>query len=404
MTLSRIIALRYVRPRRLNFITIIGLLSMVGIVIGTAALVIVLSIFNGFRNVARDLMVGFGPHLRIVAAQGAVLPDTATWLQSARSVGTAVPVTESRVVLQFAGLTGVATAMGVPADATLDGVRRSVLVGSFVTHDADGLPGLVVGAGLAEKMQVFLGDTVTLLSPEMIETALTTMVRPGGRRAVVRGLFQSNTLREVDNSVLFTSDALVRSLRRHAGITSIDVTLRDAAAADDVAATLRARTTNDVQVLTWQDINRGLYDTMRLERIGSFIVLTLIVVVAAFNILVTLTLGVVEKRRDIAVLKTVGMTDRDVSRIFTMQGVIIGVTSVVMGVVIGVGLVLGQQTFGWIRFAEDAGYLVPTLPVDVHVLDVLVTAATGLALSSLAAIYPARRAARAVVAEAIRVE
>lgn len=404
MTIVRTIALRYLRPRRINFITIIGILSMIGIVIGTAALIIVLSMFNGFRNVARDLMVGFGPHLRIVPTQGAVLSDTARLLHAARAVGTAAPVTETRLVLQYAGLTGVATAVGVPANATMDGVRRSVFEGSFVTTDESGMPGLVLGLGLAERLQVIPGDTVTVLSPEMIEAALATMIRPGGRRAVVRGLFQSNTLREVDNGVLFTSDALVRAITRRDGRSAIDITVRRVDDVHEIASSLQSAVGNAARVLTWQDINRGLYDTMRLERIGSFIVLTLIVVVAAFNILVTLTLGVIEKRRDIAVLKTIGVTDRDVSRIFMLQGVLLGVASVVLGVILGVGLVLGQQTFGWLRFAEGAGYLIPVLPVEVHGLDVVLTALTGVVLATMAAIYPARRAARAMVAESIRVE
>ena len=406
MKVSTFIALRYVRPQRLTFMSIIGLLSMVGIAIGTAALIVVMSMFNGFRSVADNLMIGFGPHLRITAVNGGMIVDTQRVLSVVRSVGLATPIATSRVVLQRAGITGVATAIGVSHTARMDGVRKSIVVGQYNTQpdDASGLPGIVIGVGLAEQLQVFLGDTVTLLSPAMIEVAMTSMARPTGRAAVIRGMFQSNAMRDIDYGTVITSDVLVQNLSRRKGIDAIDVLVehpRDVAA---IAASLRSNVGATLQVDTWQDLNRGLYDTMKLERLGSFIVLALIVVVAAFNILVTLTLGVSEKRRDIAVLKTMGATDSVVARVFRVQGLVIGLMSVMLGTLCGLGLVLGQQTFQWVRFDSAAGYLVPALPVELHVADVLATAATGMLLSSIAAIYPARRAARAVVADGVRAD
>jgi lipoprotein-releasing system permease protein len=288
----------------------------------------------------------------------------------------------------------------------MDGVRKSIVVGQYNTQpdDASGLPGIVIGVGLAEQLQVFLGDTVTLLSPAMIEVAMTSMASPTGRAAVIRGMFQSNAMRDIDYGTVITSDVLVQNLSRRKGIDAIDVLVehpRDVAA---IAASLRSNVGATLRVDTWQDLNRGLYDTMKLERLGSFIVLALIVVVAAFNILVTLTLGVSEKRRDIAVLKTMGATDSVVARVFRVQGLVIGLISVMLGTLCGLGLVLGQQTFQWVTFDTAAGYLVPALPVELHLSDVLATAATGMLLSSIAAIYPARRAARAVVADGVRAE
>lgn len=406
MKITTAIALRYIKPRRRSVIGFIGLLSMIGIAIGTAALIVVMSIFNGFRSVADQVMVGFGPHLRIMPANGVVLDDTASLVAAARSIGTVIPVAASRVVIQRDGITAVATANGVPMTARLDGVRQRLVAGRVLTHGqtVDDLPGLVVGIGLAEKLQTYIGDTVTVLSPEMIERALTSMIRPSGRKAIVEGVFQANTVREVDHSTFFTADRLIHELTRRDAISSVDVLLSDPMLADAAAASLRQRVGNAVQILTWKDLNKGLYDTMKLERVGSFVVLALIIVVAAFNVLVTLALGVGEKRRDIALLKTMGVADVDVARIFRMQGVLIGAIAVTIGTVVGVGLVAGQRTFHWIAFDPAAGYLVPSLPVELQVWDVVATALTGLCLAAIAAVYPSRRAARAVIADGIRVE
>jgi lipoprotein-releasing system permease protein len=406
MKLTTVIALRYLKPRRLNIIGVIGMLSMIGIAIGTAALIVVMSIFNGFRSVADQVMIGFGPHLRIIPTQGSVLNNAASLVAAAQRIGSAMPVVTSRVVIQRDGITAVATANGVPPSAPLGGVRQRLVAGLVRTHGqtAGDLPGLVMGIGLAEKLQTYIGDTVTLLSPEMIEQALTSMVRPSGRRAVVQGIYQANTLREIDHATLFTADDLLHSLTRRTGLSAVDILVDDPQSANDVASALRTQVGDDVKVLTWNDLNEGLYNTMQLERIGSFIVLALIIVVAAFNVLVTLTLGVGEKRRDIALLKTMGATDGDVARIFRLQGIMIGAIAVVVGATAGSALVLGQRAFQWIAFDPTAGYLVPALPVELHFVDVALTAVTGLCLAGVAAVYPARRAARAVVADGIRVD
>jgi lipoprotein-releasing system permease protein len=387
MNLSLAIALRYVRPRRFTFIGIIGLISVVGIIIGTAALIIVMSLFNGFRDLAQDMMTGFGPHVRVYGAP----PDASVH---------ATPVNLAKLVVQTPTRTGVASAIGMPiADTSAWGpVRRATMVGSADVGDGNGI---VVGAGLAESLNLYLGDTVTLIAPSQIESALTMMSMPVGHAAVVRGFFQSNTNREVDASTVYLGSDAMRSILGVTEPTAYDVRLPDPRMADDVARTWAA---SGIRVETWMDMHRGMYDTMRLERAGSFIVLTLILLVAVFNIVVSLTLGVAEKRRDIAVLKTIGCTDAQVRNIFLAQGLTIGVVSVVLGILIGVGTCVGQQTFHWIRFDMSQGYLVPALPVAVHAADVALVAAVALVFSASAAIYPARRAAATRPADGLRSE
>lgn len=408
MNVPTFIARRYLRPRRWSIISVIGAISVIGIVIGTAALIIVMSLFNGFRSVAHNLMIGFGPHVQVVSAKGARLEHPDDLLKKIDSVTTeprSLSVS-SRMVVLAGDRTGVVNAVGVTADSlrTLAGPRHAVFVGTFATEYFDGIPSITIASGVAENLGLFIGDTVELLAPETIERGLRTMSMPQGQRAVVRAIFQSNAARDVDHTRIYMAADIVSRLTRDNRPTSIDLVMASPLQASTLAADLRGVLPSDVEVRTWEDLNRGLVDTMKLESMGSFIVLALIVLVASFNVLVSLTLGVVEKRRDIAVLLTIGLQPKDIRRVYLVQGLTLGGIAVVLGVAIGLLVSWGQITFQWITFDMSAGFLVPALPMEIQALDVVLTAAVGLALAATAAIYPAARASRTLVADAIRVE
>lgn len=408
MNVVRLIASRYVWPRRLSVISIIGGISVVGITIGTAALIIVMSLFNGFRQVAYDLMIGFGPHLQIVASEGAVLPDSDHALAVLQSVELRAVSrsTASRMVVMAGSATGVVDAVGVDADTlgTLEGPRTSVFVGTFATQPHLDVASITIASGVAEQLGLYVGDTVRLLAPRTIERAVRTLSMPDGVPAVVRGIFQSNAARDVDQSRVYVAAATVQQLTGLQHPTSIDALLADPHHASELVPALQERLGSAYHVRTWADVNRGLVDTMELERLGSFIVLLLIIIVAAFNVVVALTLGVVEKRRDIGVLLTLGLRPSDVQAMYIRQGLALGIVAVAVGVLIGVGISWGQMTFHWIAFDMQQGYLVPALPMDVHVLDVLIVAGVGIVLAAGAAVYPARMAARMQISDAIRVD
>ncbi len=419
MKVRSLIARRYLMPKRLSVIAIIGAVSVLGIVIGTAALIIVMSLFNGFRGVARDLMIGFGPHIRILPAQGTTFHSIASVqgalahaLQNTNLKQSALMVAQhSKVVLMAGGRTGVAFAVGAErADhPVLAGAREAVIMGSF-RFTTQALPAVVISAGLADQLLLHIGDTVNLLSPRAIEQSLTGLTPPRGSKVIIAGYFQSNAARDVDASRMYMSIEALADVLRGPGQTEIDVLVQNPRSVPAVAQSLqtalqsRLGGTEKIRVLTWEDENRNLVDTMNLERIGSFIVLALIVLVASFNVLVSLTLGVVEKRRDIAVLLAMGLAPADIRTIYLLQGLTLGVVSVLAGVLLGVGLCLGQINYHWISFNMAEGYLVPSLPMEIVVMDVVLVAVVGLALASTAALYPASRAARTNVSDAIRVE
>ena len=393
MNSSVAIALRYIRPRRLSAIGLIGGISVVGIAVGTAALIIVLSLFNGFRGVAIDSMTSTGPHVRVAG-------NAASIVSGINGVALASHVYQSTLVVQLPGRTTAARTLGVGnTPAVIDDLARSTVIGVADIAQRQGLSGAVVSLELAEALNVYLGDTLVVLAPEAIESSLLTMSIPTGARVEVRGILTPATSGASASVQMYMLDTVLTSIARASAVAYTDIRLVDADRADNVAQTLRER---GYQAEPWREMHRTMFDMMRLERIGSFIVLSLIVVVAAFNILVSLTLGVMEKRRDIAILKAIGATDRQIHQIFQLQGLAFGVGSVLVGSVLGVGLCIGQRTFQWIRFDITQGYAIPALPVDVYALDVIIVACMGILCAGLAAQYPARRAARIVVADAVR--
>lgn len=386
MNLDLTIALRYIRPRRFSFIGLIGILSGIGIIIGTASLIIVMSLFNGFRDVAHDLMTSFGPHVRIAPSGGSVIDG--------RSRGWSA-IWTSTLVVQAPQGTSVITGIGIEPDdaATLDALKPAMLAGAVNLTDRGDVGHVVVSSGLAQSLNLYLGDTLRLISPQQIESSLTMMSFPTGTPVIVQGVFQSNASREMDASTIFLPAQTIAPLTGAGSPTEWHLRLGDPDLSEQTAAALRSELGTAATIETWQQMNRGVYDTMRLERLGSFLVLMLIVVVAAFSILVSLTMGVVEKRHDIAVLKAMGLTNAMISRIYIWQGLIIGLTSSGIGTAVGLGLCYGQITYRWISFDMAQGYLIPALPLNVHHTDVMIIALSAVVIAAAAAIYPARRAA-----------
>lgn len=386
MNLDLTIALRYIRPRRFSFIGLIGVLSSVGIIIGTASLIIVMSLFNGFRDVAHDLMTSFGPHIRIAPLNGSSVDGTARGWS---------PIWTSTLVVQAPQGTSVITGVGVASDdaATRAALRYTMLAGTATLHVQDAVGRAVVSSGLAQSLHLYLGDTLRLISPQQIESSLTMVSFPTGAPIIVQGVFQSNASRDVDASTIYMPAETIAPLIGATLPTEWHARLTDPDVSEQAAALLRSELGATAKVETWQQMNRGVYDTMRLERLGSFLVLMLIVVVAAFSILVSLTMGVVEKRHDIGVLKAMGLTNAMISRIYIWQGLIIGLVSSGIGTVVGLGLCYGQITFQWISFDMSQGYLIPALPLSIHPADVIVVSLSAVVIASAAAIYPARRAA-----------
>ena len=409
MAYERFIARRYLRSKRqLRFINIIMLVSVVGITVGVAALVIVLSVFNGFNSVVTNVLVGFDPHVRIEAARGKALdvPDSLLDVVTAeQGVAAAAPFIASKALLITSRVNRVVIVKGV-VDSTIDrisGVKRSIVLGSFQFSDSPETGGVVLGLALADRLGVIVGSEVRIVSPVGVDAMMTQFGQPLMRKCIVRGIYDSNN-KDYDAHYAFISLESARQLFQLFGSYSgIELRLHALDDADRVKQAIEERLGPSVQVSTWYDLHRDLYSVMRIERWTAYIILCLIVGVASFNVLGSLTMGVIEKRRDIGVLKALGATRNSITRIFMFEGILVGTIGTVAGVLCGVVVCYLQMTYRLFPL-DPSVYIIPAIPVEIRWTDFVAVVAASMTLSTLASLYPARRAARLLPVEAIRWE
>lgn len=409
MKLPLRIALRYVYSRKsFNFITIITLISFIGITAGVAALICVMSIFNGFRDIAEKQIVGFDPHIRIVSSSGATIQNADSLLAKVlkiEGVDKAASVIQGRVVGIKGSNLQVFTLNAIPvgSQSYSSGIVNSVIFGSFDITDR-GIPGIVIGAALADRIRVLPFDTVYLMSPAMIEKSIRTFHTTAGIPFLVTGIFQTN-VKDYDITYGFTSDEAGMSLFSNSisGATSIDVRLKSIDNVSDVKEKINSILPSDTEALTWFDLNKDLYRIMQFERMASFVILSLIIVIAVFNILASLSMTVVEKRRDIAVLKAMGATSKFIRNIFVTEGMIIGFFGSVAGSVLGISLCYGQIYFKWFKI-DTAKYIIDAIPVTLSYWDVAIVFCVSVVLSFAATLFPSKSASETVIIQAIREE
>ncbi len=406
-----LIARRYLRAKRqVGLVTLISVIAAAGVTVGVAALVCTLAVFNGFSGIVTDLLVGFDPHIRVEGAHGGVLHDPEKYVAIVRNnpeVTGAAPYVSGRLLAVAGNRSKVITVRGVDeriGDVT--GVRETVMHGTFDVSDTGGLRTIVMGAVLADRLGLMVDDTVTLVSPVGLEASLTQLAQPLTMRFRLAGTFASLN-KEYDAYYAYIGMPAAQTLFGVEGsVHGVEARLRDFERADAVRDVLQAQfiaAGDSVRVRTWYDLHRDLYSVMAMERRVAFILLSLIIVVAGFTILGSLTMTVIEKQRDISLLKAVGATDRDVARIFLYAGALVGVVGALVGSLLGYAVCVLQQTFHFFTLNSSV-YIIGALPVKMHALDFVAVGLAAMILSTLAALYPARRAARIVPAIGLRWE
>ena len=403
------IARRYLTARRnLRFINVIGYVSIIGITTGVAALLIALSVFNGFTNVVTSVLIGFDPHVRI-EKRGNIGPaeydSLAAILRAAPGVTAFSPFVSGKAMLSARSANKVVFIRGVdPARAgDVTGLKKSVVLGSLTLGDTTQTPGVVVGLALADRMGIITNSEIVIYSPAGIQASLSGFSAPQGSRHVVTGIFQSDN-KDYDAGYAYLS---LRDAQALFGlgdkVHGVDLRCTDFRDADRVKEYLGARLPAVYTISTWYDLHRSLYTVMTVERWSWYLFLSLIVVVATFNMLGSLSMGVMEKRRDIAVLRSMGMSARSIIRVFMVEGMIIGILGTLLGVAIGLVVLYLQVHFQLFRL-DTTIYIIPAIPVEIRWTDFLSISAVSLGLSFCAAYYPARRAASTLPAAALRWE
>ena len=412
-----LIARRYlVSRRRITLISVVSGISVGGVALGVAALVVVLSVMNGFFDTVRDLLVSYDPHVRIesTGTQGIVASDSVLRIvRGTPHVVSAAPFAEGQALLTPAdgSTTGrVVTVRGVDLGLLDSTVARAVTSGRFdVARRPGQAPGLVMGRSAANRMTLAPavdgrgGSQVALLSAPALE-GLVTMYPfglPPEHLFAVQGLFELDPT--YDESHVFVSLEEAQRLFRLTGrVSGLDLRLTDVDQAGTVKHELESALGPGYRVRTWYDLQPSLYSTMLLEKWAASAILVLIIVVAAFNIVGALTMIVVEKRRDLGALQAMGASRRDVAAIFLLEGLLVGGLGAGLGLALGLGLAVLQQVTGFVKLAQAESFIIDAYPIAIRLFDVGLVAAVAICLCALAAVYPAHRAAAVAPAEAVR--
>ena len=411
-----ILGWRYTRAgratRRNGFISFISGVSMLGIALGVAALIIVLSVMNGFQKEVRDRMLGVISHIEVFAPGGAALADPQLTLQEIRAnpnvVGAATFIAAQALLARGEDMKG-AIVRGI--DPALEGQVSDLeaqLKDSALPKLIAGQFGVVLGGELARALGVREGDAVTLIAPSGQVTPAGVV--PRLKQLTVVGTFDSGHFEYDSALVLLHQDDAARIFRLE-GPTGIRIKLKDLQRAREVGGELSRTLSGDLLIRDWTRQNRTWFSAVQLEKRMMFIILTLIVAVAAFNLVSTLVMTVTDKRADIAILRTLGSSPQSIMGIFMVQGAMVGVIGTLSGLVLGLGVALNidvlvpalERALGASFLPKDI-YLISRMPSDPQYADIMPVAVISLVLAFLATIYPSWRASRVNPAEALRYE
>ena len=406
MSFELFIALRYLLARRRQaFISLISLISMLGVAVGVMALVIALALMTGLQGELRDRLLGATAHVYVLKAGG--LPDYDADVARLKAVsgvsGAAPAIIDKALVTTDAGSQFI-TIKGI--DPALEGgvtdLGRSMTAGTLadLAGGVDEVPGIVLGEDLAASLNVRVGGSVTLLTPSGTLSPMGMMPRP--RRATVTGIYSLGIF-EFDSSYGFVSLDFARRLTGKLDVDLVQLRVADIYGAPAVAERIGADLGPDYVAQDWTEMNRSLFSALGLEKLAISITIGLIVMVAALNIVASLVLLVMEKSRDIAILKTMGTSSGVVMRIFMLQGLVIGLVGTAAGATGGVILSEVADRYKLIRIPADV-YQVSYVPFVVQPLDFALVVVSAVVICFLATLYPSRQASRLDPVQALRYE
>ncbi len=415
MSYEFFVARRYLRSKRqVKFISLITYISIAGVMIGTAALIIVLSVMNGFESEVRSRIIGFDAHIKLRTFHHHGIenyPAVINKLQRIPDITGASPYVFEKAMIVSRERKEGAIIKGIDprAEKTVTNLVDNINYGELnlglieKTDEEKSYPGILLGYSLADRLVVDLGDRVQLLSAAGLETGgLGSMPRAMTFR--VAGYFQTGIYEYDDNFAFIGIPEAQRLFELGSRVTGVEIKLDDMNKADDAARTIEQAVGGyPYNAVTWFEMNRNLFSWMQFEKWAAFIILSLISMVAAFNIVSTLIMVVLEKTKEIGILKSMGAANRSIMKIFMLQGVVAGLIGTFLGLMVGYGLCWAQLRY---KFFELPGeiYIINALPILMKVGDFVIIAVASLLLSFTATLYPAWRAAKLDPVQAIRYE
>jgi lipoprotein-releasing system permease protein len=399
MTYEANIGLKYLRSKRKEkFISFTTWISVIGIAIGVMALIVVIAVMTGFQDEIRDRILGINPHVLVLNVNGEIAdPQKVVGeIRQVKGVTHAFPfITFQAMVQSGRQLSGVAV-KGLNAE-DVGFMGSLVKEGSIEALNRKG--NILIGKELAKHLGLLVGDSFVLMVPFGGFSPMGAM--PETVRARVGGIFETG-MYEIDNTLVIMPLKDVEAIMG-LGATGIEVKLADVYRANEVRKEIMSRLGPAYFARTWIEMNRNLFSALKLEKIAMFIILALIIFVASFNIISSLIMTVMEKQKDIAILKAIGAKKRSIMKIFMVEGITIGVVGAFIGSFTGyVGMEIVTR-YKLIKLPSDV-YYITTLPMKIGILDVILIALVTAAICVLATIYPSYKAANIDPVEALRYE
>ena len=418
MSFEVFVSLRYLRAKRKQaFISINTFISVAGVMLGVMAMMVVLAVMTGFGTDIKSKILGMNAHIRVMSRSGRMEPyvDIMKKIEAVEGVETAAPFVHSQIMLRRGSSVSGAILRGIDpsrAGRVLD-LEKSIkgddlrelgrVERSQTNTDTTVPPGIILGKELARLLMVNQGDELYAISP--LDGGLTPIgVRvPRMKRFRVVGLFDSG-MYDYDTSFAYVSiESAQHLLRLKHSVHGIEVRVDDIYSVDKVSGAIVEKLGSGYWTQDWIQMNKNFFSALKLEKTVMFIILVLIILVAAFNIISTLIMMVMDKTKDIAILKSMGATEKSIMRIFMINGLIIGVLGTILGLVGGGILCFLLERYEFVQLPSDV-YYISTLPVRVQALDVILVALSAIAISFLATLYPSYKASKLEPVAAIRYE
>lgn len=406
------VAFRYLRSRKkTRFVSVITGFSFLGIMLGVATLIIVMSVMNGFREELMNRILGFNGHLSVQPSWGPVLSLNESLLDEIRkvpNVESVAPVVEGQVMVSTNLHTQGAMVRGMRAeDFKARPLLFDNLAGNFSLFEKE--QGVIIGSRLANKLGLRFGDKVNLISPNGNVTAFGTMPRTKAYKMVAT--FDSG-MYEYDANMIFMPMAQAQKfLMQEGNVSQIDIFLKDQKDLPFTMQNLREVLPLNVSVVDWRKSNAAFFNAVEVERNVMFLILTLIIVVAAFNIISGLIMLVRDKTKDIAILRTMGASRRGIMSVFLIDGCFVGIVGSLLGLLLGLSISLNLESIRqWLGslagrdlFSAEV-YFLSQLPSKTYASDVILVVCLALGLSFLATLYPSWKASKTDPVEALRYE
>ncbi len=405
MSFEFFIAKRYLASkRRIQFVNIINMISIIGITVGVAALLIILSVFNGFTGIVTSILINFDPHVRITQKGGIENSEYKKIIEILEKEQVKyAPFISGKAMIISGRSNKVIFTRGVDEKITnVSGLKEKIVLGNFDISDDDRVPKMIIGITLADRLGVIVGDEIDILSPYSIATATSQLKIPTVLRFKISGIYESNN-KEYDAYYAYVPLRYAEILFVTNKITGIDIRGKEISISEKLKSSLKSKLDNRFEISTWYDLHSDLYSMMKIERWVAYILLCLIIIVASFNLIGSLYMTVLEKRRDIGVLQSIGARKESIVRIFMFEGILIGFIGNFLGISLGLILILLQKEYH-IFSLDPTVYIIPAIPVEIQFVDFLVVTSATMLLTIVASFIPAKQAAKIIPIETIRWE